>query len=149
MEAVIFTGIQGSGKSTFFKQHFVDTHIRINGDMLKTKYREKLLLEACLKAKQPLVIDKTNPTLEQRARYIEPAKAYQFRVVGYYFRSKFAEALQRNNLREGKAQVPEKALYHFLKRLQKPSYNEGFDALFYVHINENSEFIVTEWQDGV
>lgn len=51
MEAVILIGVQGAGKSTFFKQRFVDTHIRINGDMLKTKYREKLLVEACLKAK--------------------------------------------------------------------------------------------------
>jgi predicted kinase len=35
MEAVIFVGIQGSGKSTFYNERFVDTHIRINLDMLK------------------------------------------------------------------------------------------------------------------
>ena len=149
MEAVIFTGIQGAGKSTFYKQFLVDTHIRINLDMLKTRHREELLLKACLEAKQPFVVDKTNASIEERARYIEAAKSYQFRVVGYYFRSNYEESLERNNKREGKAIVPEKGLHDFLKRFQMPSYSEGFDALFHVRIGENNEFIVTEWKDEI
>ena len=43
MEAVILIGIQGSGKSTFYRERFFDTHVRINLDMLKTRQREKLL----------------------------------------------------------------------------------------------------------
>jgi len=35
-DAVIFTGIQASGKSTFYKEQFSRTHIRINLDMLRT-----------------------------------------------------------------------------------------------------------------
>ncbi|HZH33226.1 MAG TPA: AAA family ATPase [Pyrinomonadaceae bacterium] len=147
MEAVIFIGIQGAGKSTFFKQKFADTHVRINRDMLKTKHREKLLLAACLEGKQPFVIDKTNATREERAVYIEAAKTRGFRVVGYYFGSSFKEALARNNQREGKAIVPEKALLGFLGKLKKPSFAEGFDELFYVRINENSFFVVTECND--
>ena len=147
MEAVIFIGIQGAGKSTFYKQFFVDTHIRINLDMLKTRHREKLLLEACLKAKQPFVVDKTNASIEERKRYILAAKACYFRVVGYYFRSNFEECLERNNLRRGKARVPEKGLRGFLSRFQMPSYVEGFDVLYHVRIGENREFIVTEWKE--
>ncbi len=60
MEAVVFTGIQAAGKSTFFKAHFVDTHIRINLDMLRTRHREKLLIAACLQAKQRFVVENTN-----------------------------------------------------------------------------------------
>jgi predicted kinase len=30
MEAIIFCGIQGSGKSTFFLQNFYHTHVRLN-----------------------------------------------------------------------------------------------------------------------
>jgi predicted kinase len=147
MEAVIFIGIQGAGKSTFYKHCFVDTHIRINGDMLRTKYREQVLIEACLKTKQSFVVDKTNATREQRTRYIAAAKAKHFRVVGYYFRSNFTESLERNNLREGKAKIPEKGLRHFLARLEKPSYAEGFDQLFYVRINETGDFIVEKWTE--
>lgn len=147
MEAVIFIGIQGAGKSTFYKRRFVDTHIRINMDMLRTKHREELFLKACLEAKQPFVVDKTNASVEERAPYIQAARAHHFRVVGYYFRSNFAEAFERNNRREGKAVVPEKGLHGFLGRLQMPSYKEGFDEIFHVKIGENSEFIVAGWNE--
>ena len=30
MELVIFMGVQATGKSTFYKQRFMDTHIRLN-----------------------------------------------------------------------------------------------------------------------
>lgn len=72
MEAVIFIGLQAAGKSSFYREKFIDTHIRINLDMLKTRHRETILLNACLEAKQPLVIDNTNPTIEERKRYILP-----------------------------------------------------------------------------
>ena len=70
MEAVIFIGGQGSGKSTFYRETFLDTHVRINLDMLRTRHREKLILEACIAAQQSFVVDNTNPTLADRARYI-------------------------------------------------------------------------------
>lgn len=144
---VIFIGIQGAGKSTFFKQYFFDTHIRINLDMLKTRYREKILVEACLRAKQPFVIDKTNATVEARAQYIALAREYHFSVTGYYFAANLAGALVRNNLREGKARVPEKAVLATYSRLQIPSLAEGFDELFYVRLDEALGFIVENWRD--
>ena len=39
-ECIIFVGIQGSGKSTFYKENFFKTHVRINLDMLKSRNRE-------------------------------------------------------------------------------------------------------------
>jgi hypothetical protein len=85
VEAVIFIGIQATGKSIFFLQQFFATHVRINLDMLKTRNRERILLAACLEAKQPFVIDNTNLTREARAGYISQAKAAGFRVVGYFW----------------------------------------------------------------
>ena len=67
MEAVIFIDIQGTGKSSFYRERFFHTHVRINSDMLKTKHRLRLLLNACLEAKQPFVLDNTNVTKEVRA----------------------------------------------------------------------------------
>jgi predicted kinase len=69
MEAIILMGLQGAGKSTFYQTYFFNTHIRINLDMLKTRHREKTLLQACLEAKQSFVIDNTNPKFEDRSRY--------------------------------------------------------------------------------
>ncbi len=57
MEAVIFIGIQGSGKTTFYMQRFFQTHVRLSLDMLKTRRRERFLLECCIRAKQPFVMD--------------------------------------------------------------------------------------------
>ena len=65
MELIVFIGLQASGKSSFYAQKFSDTHIRVNLDMLK----EKILFQACLDAKQPVFIDNTNPTIEDRQRY--------------------------------------------------------------------------------
>ena len=46
MELVIFTGLQASGKTTFYGTRFRDSHVRINLDMLKTRHREELLVKA-------------------------------------------------------------------------------------------------------
>lgn len=149
MEAVLFVGIQGSGKSSFYKERFFNTHVRISLDMLKTKHRQEVLLRACLEAKQPFVVDNTNVTAETRALFIAPAKAAGFRVVGYYFRADVKAALQRNSRREGAARVPDKALLGTYKRLEVPSRAEGFDALYYVRAGEAGEFLIEEWADEV
>ncbi len=147
MEVVIFVGIQASGKSTFYKERFFDTHIRINLDMLKTRHREDLLLRACIEMKQPFVVDNTNPTVESRRKYIEVATSAGFRVIGYYFQSTVGESIRRNNARTGKAQIPAKAIAGTSKKLQVPTLSEGFDELYYVRIGEVGEFIVEEWVD--
>jgi predicted kinase len=147
MEAVIFVGIQGSGKSTFCKENFFDSHIRINLDMLRTRYRENLLLEACLEAKQKFVLDNTNLTREEREKYIVRAKSYGFKITGYYFETSLEKALERNNRREGRARIPEKGLCAAYKRLRIPKFEEGFDELFYVRISEDNQFIVESRKD--
>ena len=40
-EAAVFCGIQGSGKTTFYRARFAATHARINLDELKTRHRER------------------------------------------------------------------------------------------------------------
>ena len=82
MEGIIFIGIQGSGKTTFYQRYFSKTHIRISLDMLKTRHRESILITACIEAKQPFVIDNTNPTREERVKYIEKLKKNKFKVKG-------------------------------------------------------------------
>lgn len=145
MEAIIFCGVQASGKSTFYAQRFFNSHLRISLDMLKTRRREKLLLQACLTAQQAFVIDNTNPTREDRARYITPARAAGFRVVGCYFRTDIKDALRRNSAREGNARIPVPGVLGTYGRLQIPAPDEGFDELHYVFIDLSGEFVVRDW----
>lgn len=145
MEAVLLIGIQGAGKSTFYLRRFFHTHVRLSLDLLRTRNRERLLLEACLAARQPVVVDNTNVTEAERARYILPARAAGFRVAGYFFEPDPKGSLRRNNQREGKRRVPPAGLFGTLKRLQRPRAGEGFDELFRVRLSAAGEFLVTEW----
>jgi len=74
VEAVIFIGLQGAGKSTFYQQRFFATHLRINLDMLKTRNRERRFLQVCIETRQCFVVDNTNLTRAHRHVYIEAAK---------------------------------------------------------------------------
>jgi predicted kinase len=147
MEAVIFIGLQATGKSSFYLARFFRSHIRINLDMLKTRRREELLLGACLAMQQSFVVDNTNPTVEERARYIPSARAARFQIVGYYFESSLADAIRRNSTRAPEAQVPAKAIGATRKKLQLPAPGEGFDALYTVQIAAAGGFQVAPW-DG-
>jgi predicted kinase len=149
MEAVIFVGVQGAGKTTFYRERFFDTHVRISLDMLKTRERERTLVTACLASKQPFVVDNTNPTVEDRARYIAVAKAAGFRLVGYFFETTLREAIHRNNERIGKRKVPPPAIGGTLKKLQRPAIEEGLDEVYRVRIREGGGFeVVTDGEIG-
>jgi predicted kinase len=145
MEAVILCGIQGAGKSTFCRERLFHTHVRISLDMLNSRHREMILLTACLNARQPFVVDNPNPTTEERARYIAPARSAGFRVVGYYFESRIQDALLRNELRGPGQRVPDRGLHGTYVKLQPPSKREGFDSLFFVRLGKApSEFVLEE-----
>lgn len=149
MEAILLIGIQATGKSTFFNERFVNSHVRINLDTLKTRRREDVLLAECLEARRSFVVDNTNVTIAERAKYISLARPQGFSVSGYYFESRIAEALKRNASRLGKECIPERGVLSTYAKLQLPSRNEGFDKLFYVRIGSGNSFIVEEWQDEV
>lgn len=144
MEAIVFIGIQASGKSTFYKNHFFTTHVRINLDMLRTRRREAILLNACLQAGQRFVVDNTNCLVSDRAQYITLAKASNFRVIAYYFPTTLADTLRRNAARLGKERIPEKGVIAKFHQLQIPTLAEGFDQLYHAVITENGAFEVQE-----
>lgn len=142
MEAVILVGIQGAGKSSFYRERFFNSHIRINLDMLKTRYREALLVQACILARQPFVVDNTNVLAAERARYIEPAREAGFRVVGYFFPPDVRASIARNKKRPGKEAIPVPGLLGTAKRLQEPQPAEGFDRIYVVRLSEENQFVV-------
>lgn len=134
MEAVIFIGVQGAGKTTFYREAFLQTHTHISLDVVRTRRREEQLVAECLKAGQPFVIDNTNPLASDRARYTAPARAAGFRVVAYFFQSSLRDAIERNNLRTMKQKVPVAAVASTHKKIQPPTTEEGFDAIYTVEL---------------
>lgn len=145
MEGVIFIGAQASGKSSFYLERYYKTHIRVSMDMLKTRCRERIIFDACLEAKQRVVVDNTNPMRVDREKYINGFKSYRFNLIGYYFASTLEDCLARNALREGKERIPEVGVRATYKAIELPTYSEGFDQLYYVAI-ENGGIQVQEWE---
>ncbi|KUG07261.1 ATP-binding protein [Solirubrum puertoriconensis] len=146
MQAVVFCGIQATGKSTFYKQRFFNSHVRISLDLLRTRHRERRLLQFCLETQARFVVDNTNPSAAERQVYIAAAKQAGYQVVGYYFQSVPREALLRNQQRPAPEQVPAKGIYGASGRLELPDYAEGFDELYYVRIVPGGSFEVSPWQ---
>lgn len=148
MEAVLFIGIQGSGKTTFYRDRFFETHIRISLDMLRTRERESLLIGACLAARQPFVIDNTNILAADRAPYIARAKSAGFRIIGYYFRTEVRAAIARNNKRTDKKALVVPAILRSYKRLEPPTPQEGFSHIYTVRLGSDNQFAVTDWAEA-
>jgi predicted kinase len=106
MEAILLMGVQASGKSSFYRERFFRTHMRLNLDMLKNRNREWRLFEACLDTNTRFVLDNTSPTRAERQSFIAAAKARRFQVIGYYFQSRVELCKTRNDLRAASEQVP-------------------------------------------
>lgn len=138
MELVIFSGLQAAGKSTFYARAFAGTHVLVSKDLLRNnrvpERRQQVLVREVLAEGRSVVVDNTNPTVEERARLIAIGHEYDALVVGYSFLSDREASRTRNAAREGKARVPLVAIYATAKRLIPPTYAEGFDHIYTVEI---------------
>ena len=142
----ILIGIQASGKSTFYHRFLAEDYVRVNLDTLKTRHQEQLLVDDCIRQGKSFAVDNTNPMKADRERYILPAKAAGYKIVGYFMESKLKACIERNNLRTGKENIPITAIASTSNKLQMPSYDEGFDELYFVK-NDGKTLTVLEWRD--
>jgi predicted kinase len=115
-------------------------------DLLRTRHRERRLLEVCLETQARFAVDNTNPTAADRQRYIGPAKQAGYFIIGYFFQSAGKAALARNRSRPLSEQVPDRGILGTRARLELPTYAEGFDELHYVSIGPDGTFVVEPWQ---
>ncbi|HVJ88618.1 MAG TPA: ATP-binding protein, partial [Labilithrix sp.] len=131
---VVFIGLQASGKTTFFRQRFAETHAHVSKDNFRNArhrdQRQLRLLEDALRAGNGIVLDNTDPAREDRALAIAKAKELGAAIVGFYFESRVATCRERNALRDGTARVPEVALRSTAARLERPRLDEGFSRLW-------------------
>jgi predicted kinase len=145
-ECVILVGLPAAGKTTFYQQRFAGTHVHISKDLWPKSAdkgaRQARELSAALSAGHPVVVDNTSPTPADRASIIALAHEHGARVIGYHFTSTPRESLGRNRGREGKARVPDVAIFATAKRLTPPVKDEGFDELYSVSVAGEGTFEV-------
>jgi predicted kinase len=135
-DLVIFVGLQGSGKSTFYRERFAATHVHVSKDLMKnTRDRDAKqlqLIRAALGEGKQVVVDNTNPAPLVRAPIIALGRELGARVIGYFFDVPVKVAVARNRQREGKARVPDVAIFVTAKKLVAPKFEEGFDEIHVV-----------------
>jgi predicted kinase len=151
MEVVLMIGLQASGKSTFARSTFGATHQYVSKDLLRNNShpvrRQRQLIETALQQGLSVVVDNTHATREAREELVALGQRYRADILGYYFAVQVEQCLERNRTREGKARVPDVALFATLKKLARPSYTEGFTTLFYVRNEGDGTFVVSPWEE--
>jgi predicted kinase len=146
MEVVLLIGRQGSGKSTFYRIPYAATHALVSKDRFRNnrrpQRRQMQLIEEALKEGRPVVVDNTNPTVEDRAPIIALARSYGTEVVGFFLESRLRDCLERNARHTGRERVPDRAILITLRRLQAPTVAEGFDRLSRVRLAPDGGFTI-------
>lgn len=131
MEMILFVGLPGSGKSTYYKNHFFNTHLRISNDLLKTKNRTKRLLDFCNETDMSFVVDNTNVTKAERSFFIQTVNGWKQKIVirCIYFNCNVETCIERNRNRSGNDRIPDCAIFSKAKLFEVPVMEEGFDEI--------------------
>ena len=132
-ELVVFSGLQASGKTTYYRSHLSATHLHVSKDLMtNTRDRDARQLREigrALAEGKSVVVDNTNAPPAVRAPLIVLGRAYGARVVAYYFETTVKDSVARKRLRERKAHVPYVALFVTAKKMVPPTLAEGFDEV--------------------
>lgn len=116
---VLFVGMPGSGKSTYFNPRLKPLdYLHLNQDLLKTKQKMLKSTEQAMKESELIAVDATNPTQAGRQAYYDLAKQYSYQVTVIWF------------VRDGKywnkqraKPVPPVAYGMYAKRFEEPTPN--------------------------
>jgi predicted kinase len=145
-ELAVLVGLPGAGKTTFVRARLAG-HSHVSKDLMgrarDRNARQLALVIQALAAGQSIVVDNTNVRAADRAPLVAAAHAAGARAVVYFFDATAKECLARNRAREGKARVPDVAIHVSRARLEPPTREEGFDAVFIVHA-EGGQFLIRD-----
>ncbi|NMH92035.1 ATP-binding protein [Pseudonocardia bannensis] len=126
-------GLQGCGKSRWVREHLAPTHAVVSKDhwpnARRREARQQRVVDELLAAGRDVVVDNTNPALEDRAPLIALARRHGAAVRAVHLDVPLELCLQRNAGRKGRARVPVVGVLATRNRLVAPSTEEGFDRV--------------------
>lgn len=134
IEMVILVGKQASGKSHLCENYFVPNgYQRINRDTLGTVAKCEKVARETLKAGKSVIIDNTNPSIEDRKKFIEIAKELSIPVRCLVMNTPDVIIEHMNLFRErtiaNSRRIPQVAYNMFNKKFQEPNKSEGFSDI--------------------
>lgn len=143
----MLVGLQASGKSTFYERCLKDRFTLVSKDRFPRGARNKQdrqmrLVAEALAAGRPVAVDNTNPAPAEWRPLVAAGRTYGAVVVAYWFPPDLAGSLRRNARRTGRDRVPEAGVRATLKRLRRPTCEDGFDAVLDVRFDGRGGFEV-------
>jgi predicted kinase len=86
VELAILVGLQGAGKSTFYRTRLADTHALVSKDRFPNNRdparRQRQLVEEALAAGRSVAVDNTNATVEDRAELVALGRLFGAEAPG-------------------------------------------------------------------
>lgn len=149
-DLVVLSGLQGSGKSSFYEARFSATHTHVSKDRFRNHRdkgrRQRELVEEAAREGRSVVVDNTSPTRVDREGLVALARRLGLRPVLYWFPPNVGRSIAWNERRDGTPRVPKVAILATMRRLEPPSADEGFAAVYEVARPEGA-FLVTQRSD--
>jgi len=126
-ELVIFVGMPGSGKSTYYNKYLKD-HTHIEQDKIGSRTKMLKELNKAFKTGNSIVIDSTNPKQEDREEYYIEANKHNYNIKVLYF---LVNGTGFNKLRD--KPVPTIVYHMYFKKLVPPTIENTPGEVFYVY----------------
>jgi predicted kinase len=149
----MLVGLPRSGKSTWAENNKVDTDVVISADRLRRLIHGKrfdaneeayvwqvreYILKTILDQGHDIIIDETNLTKKRRQKTLRLAKEKGYHIQAYVFYGIPIEELHRRAI-----ETDQENLIHIIDLMSEsyvlPSYEEGFDEIFFVNGEKNVE----------
>lgn len=125
---VLFVGMQGSGKTTYYEANLLPLgYIHINQDKLGTKAKVMKLFKESLAKGLNICVDATNPSLTGRQEFYSLAQNYGYNIITIYF---VRDGQGYNKLRE--KPVPAIAYNMYFKNLIEPTLENTPGTLYQI-----------------
>jgi predicted kinase len=145
---ILMCGIPGSGKTALVKQFKPPMAIHISRDEIRfnllkddDKYfaKENQVFRTFINEIDKYInmgctvyADATHLTRKARAKTLHALRSHPDAIQIIYCKTSLLDCLERNDLREGRARVPDSTIRQMYNDFEEPRLDEGFDCIWTV-----------------
>ena len=156
---IMMSGIPGSGKSTWAKNHMKASDIYISRDDIRFSmlnetddyfaHEDEVIKEFFNRINNALangynvIADATHLNKSSRANFLSKVEGYEGLEI-VYMDIPLCTALERNDLRTNRAFVPRGVIRRMWNQYQPPTFEEGFDKIYKVDKDNKISIIIKE-----
>lgn len=145
---IMMCGVPGSGKSTWIKNNYSDI-VPVSRDAIRFEilderggeyfdYEDEVFesfihqIIGSLAADEITIADATHLTKKARAKVLNKVANFADEVEAIVMDVHLATALERNDMREGRAFVPRGVIRRMYFQMETPTREEGFDKITFI-----------------